>query len=90
MGNPPVTSIRRCGCPVTLGQSPWEQFLEEAVEAAISPASVEVLNGRLKPAQISERVDRAQLTRIAQKLLDLTYSYSAKDLPAIADTHLAE
>ena len=68
----------------------WQPFLEEAIEAAINPASVEVLNGGLKPDKLSNRVDRIQLTRIAQKLLALTYEYSAKDLPAIVNMNLAE
>jgi Domain of unknown function DUF29 len=68
----------------------WQLFLEEAIEAAINPASVEVLNGGLKPDKLSNRVDRIQLTRKAQKLLALTYEYSAKDLPAIVNINLAD
>jgi Domain of unknown function DUF29 len=68
----------------------WQLFLEEAIEAAINPASVEVLNGGLKPDKLSNRVDRIQLTRKAQKLLALTYEYSAKNLPAIVNINLAE
>lgn len=67
----------------------WQPFLEEAIEAAINPASVEVLNGGLKPDKLSNRLDRIQLTRIAQILLALTYEYSAKDLPAIVNINLA-
>jgi hypothetical protein len=68
----------------------WQPFLEEAIEAAIRPASIEVLNGRLKPSQLSEMVDRSQILTVAQRLLDLTYEYSAKDLPSIVDTYLAD
>ena len=68
----------------------WQSFLEEAIEAAINPASVEVLNGGLKPDKLSNRLDRIQLTLIAQKLIALTYEYSAKDLPAIVNINLAE
>lgn len=68
----------------------WQPFLEEAIEAAIRPASLEVLNGRLKPSQLSERVDRSQLISVAQRLLDMTYEYSAKDLPEIVETYLVE
>lgn len=68
----------------------WQPFLEEAIEAAIRPASIEVLDGRLKPSQLSKQVDRPQLNAAAQKLLDLTYEYSAKDLPEIVDSYLAE
>jgi Domain of unknown function DUF29 len=68
----------------------WQPFLEENIEAAIRPASLEVLNGQLKPKQLSERLDRNQLMLIAQQFLDLTYTYSAKDLPAIVDNYLAQ
>ena len=68
----------------------WQPYLEEAVERAIRPASVEILNGNLKPKQVSDRIDRNHLSAIAQSLLDLTYSVSAKDLPAAIDTYLAE
>ena len=68
----------------------WQPFLAEAIEAAIRPASIEVLDGRLKPSQLSKQVDRPQLNAVAQKLLDLTYEYSAQDLPEIVDTYLAE
>ncbi len=68
----------------------WQPFLEEAIEAAIRPASIEVLDGRLKPSQVSKQVDRRQLIAVAQKLLNLTYEYSAKDLPEIVDTYLVE
>lgn len=68
----------------------WQAFLEEAIEAAIRPASVEVLGGKLKPAQLSQIIDRVQLMITAQKLLDLTYEYSVKDLPDVVDTYLAQ
>jgi hypothetical protein len=51
---------------------------------------VEVLDGELKPKQVSERINRNQLIEISQRLLNLTYEYSAKDLLAAIDTYLAE
>lgn len=39
----------------------WQPYLEEAVERAICPASVEIINGNLKPKQVSDRVDRTHL-----------------------------
>lgn len=68
----------------------WQPYLEEAVERAIRPASVEILNGNLKPKQVSERIDRNQLIEIAQRLLDLTYNFPTKDLPVAIDTHLID
>ncbi|BAU63110.1 hypothetical protein STA3757_04660 [Stanieria sp. NIES-3757] len=63
----------------------WLPYLEEAIERAIRPASVEVMNGKLKPAQISEQIDRDKLIDITLKLLNLTYQYSAKELPTAID-----
>lgn len=71
-------------------QDEWQPYLEEAIEAAIRPTSIEVLNGQLKPKQLSARIDREQLMAVAQKMLDLTYNYSAKDLPDILDSCLAQ
>lgn len=63
----------------------WLPYLEEAIERAIRPASVEVMNGKLKPAQISEQIDRNKLIDITLQLLNLTYQYSAKELPTAID-----
>ena len=68
----------------------WEPMLEDAIEAAISPASVEVLNGTYSPFQLSEIVDRTQLILTAQRVLALTYEHSAKTLPSIMTEQLAQ
>lgn len=68
----------------------WQPFLEEALEAAIRPASVEVLNGRLNPFQLSEVVDRNQIILTAQRLLKLTYHHSARMILVIIDENLAQ
>jgi hypothetical protein len=71
-------------------QDEWEPFLEEAIEAAIRPASVEVLEGAYNSFQLSELVDRTEIMMTAQRLLDLTYEHSAKMLPAIIDENLVQ
>lgn len=68
----------------------WYPYLEEAIEAAIRPVSVEVLDGQLKPKQVSKTVNRNQLIEVSQKLIDLSYEYSAKDLPTAIDIYLAK
>ncbi len=68
----------------------WEPMLAKALEAAIRPASVEVLNGRLSPFQLSELVDRIQVMLIAQQLLSMTYEHSPGTLPAIIDEYLTQ
>jgi len=69
-------------------QDEWEPFLEEAIEAPIRPASVEVVDGAYNSFQLSELVDRTEIIMTAQRLLDLTYEHSAKTLPAIIDENL--
>jgi hypothetical protein len=71
-------------------QDEWEPFLEEAIEAAIRPASVEVMDGAYNSFQLSELVDRTEIIMTAQRLLDLTYEHSAKMLPAIIDENLVQ
>ncbi len=68
----------------------WEPMLIDALAAAIRPASVEVLNGRVKPSQLSEMVDRTQIILTAQQLLALTYAHSASILPDIIDEYLTQ
>ncbi|MBW4493303.1 MAG: DUF29 family protein [Oscillatoria princeps RMCB-10] len=68
----------------------WEPFLEKAIELAIRPASLEVMNGRLSRAQLSEMLDKPQLILTATGLLGLTYSHAAKELPAAIDEYLAQ
>jgi rhodanese-related sulfurtransferase len=69
--------------------SEWQPYLEEAVEEAIRPASVEVFDGQIKPKQLSDRLDRSELIAVAQQLLSLTYTTSRKDLPDALDTVVA-
>lgn len=71
-------------------QNEWESFLEEAIEAAIRPASVEVLDGAYNSFQLSELVERTEIVMTAQRLLALTYEHSAKMLPAIIDDNLVQ
>lgn len=71
-------------------QDEWLSFLEEAIESAIAPASVEVASGIYNPMKLSELIARDSLIITAQKLIDLTYSYSAKELPNIVYQQLAQ
>jgi hypothetical protein len=68
----------------------WLPYLEEAIEIAIRPASVEVLSGSLKPAQISSQIRRNELIEISQKLIDLMYKYPVKQLPDEIDRQLTK
>ncbi len=67
---------------INLGE--WESLIEEEViEDAIADASDEVMSGVYNQFQLAEIVDRNQVTQTALKFLSLTYSYSAKQLPAV-------
>ncbi len=71
-------------------QDEWNDYLEEAIERAIRPASVEVMDGKLKAAAISAQISRKYIIQISHQLLELTYQYSAKELPLAIDRVLAQ
>ena len=71
-------------------QDEWETMLEDAIEVAISDASVEVFDGAYTPFQISEMVDRERINAIAKSFLSLTYIHSKKDLPAVVNNYLTQ
>ncbi len=68
----------------------WKGVLEEVIEDAIAEASEEVMDAAYSPFQLSEIVDRPQVMETDQKLLALTYSHSAKELPAAVIEYLAQ
>lgn len=68
----------------------WLPLLEEAIEAAIAPASIEVFGGQLNAIQLSKQVERNSVIPVAQSLLELTYQHSSKQLPTIIVTRLAK
>lgn len=68
----------------------WQSYLEEAIEQAIRPASIEVLGGSLKASQLSVMIDRNLLLETGEKLLNLTYEYTVKELPNSIDQELAQ
>ena len=68
----------------------WETMLEDAMEIAISDASVELFDGAYTPFQVDKMVDRNQVITIAQELLALTYTHSKKELPAVVNDRLTQ
>ena len=68
----------------------WEPMIFQAFESAIRQASVEVLNGKVSPFQLSNLVDRNQVTLMVQQLLAMTYEHSTETLPAIIDEYLTQ
>lgn len=68
----------------------WESMLDDEFEEAIREASDEVMSGVYSPFQLAELVDRCQIITQAQRLLDLTYNHSIKELPAVIDDSLTQ
>ena len=69
----------------------WANLIEEEViEDAIADAAEEIFNGKFNRSQLSERIDKSLLIKTAAKLLGLTYTYSARDLPAMMDEYLSQ
>ena len=69
----------------------WENVIEEeALEKAIADASEEVMNGKYTRSQLSSMLDKPQLLQKAIALLNLTYTHSAKELPALIESHLIQ
>ena len=68
----------------------WQSYLEDALEEAIRPASIEVQGGKLRLSQLSRSIDKIELINTAQELLGLTYVYQLRDLLNIIDEHLAK
>ncbi|WP_445632780.1 hypothetical protein [Nostoc sp. DSM 114161] len=64
--------------------------MDAAFDAAIKPASVEILNGLYTPKQLSAMVDKSPILSIAKDFLDLTYTNSQKSLHSAIDEMLKD
>ncbi|GAX35582.1 DUF29 family protein [Nodularia sp. NIES-3585] len=74
-----------------VNQDEWETLIEEEIiEDAIADASLEVMNGKYSQFQLADIIDRTKLIENALNFLVLTYSYSAKELPAIVAETLTQ
>ncbi|MEA5583590.1 DUF29 family protein [Nodularia harveyana UHCC-0300] len=74
-----------------VNQDEWEDLITDMViESAIADASLEVMNGKYTRSQLSAKLDKKQILTTAIKFLSLTYTYSAKELPAIMDDYLSQ
>ena len=70
-----------------INEDGWLEYLEEAFEAAILEASIEVSGGTYTPIQLEEIIDKEQALKIASSLINLTYQYSTKDLLSAVREH---
>ncbi len=68
----------------------WQTLLDEEFDEAIYQASLEVMNGEYQDFELAELVNKNQVRIAANKLLNLTYSYSVTELFSAVDESLAE
>ncbi|GAB4284549.1 MAG: hypothetical protein Fur0025_15340 [Oscillatoriaceae cyanobacterium] len=73
-----------------VNEEEWDNLVDEILESAIADASDEVLNGKYSRAQLASMLDKPAIIQTAVQFLNLTYSYSAKELPAIMDEYLSQ
>ncbi|MFM6581847.1 MAG: hypothetical protein ACKPJQ_18670, partial [Dolichospermum sp.] len=66
----------------------WVEILEDAIESAIRPASLEIMNGKVQRQQLSQMLNKPQLILTATELINLTYSYQIRELTDIIDDYL--
>jgi hypothetical protein len=66
----------------------WVEILEDSIELAIRPASLEIMNGKLQRQQISQMLNKPQLILNATELINLTYNYQIRELPDVIDNYL--
>ncbi|MBD2280621.1 DUF29 family protein [Aphanizomenon flos-aquae] len=66
----------------------WVEILEDSIESAIRPASLEIMNGKLQRQQISEMLNKPRLILTATELINLTYNYQIRELPDVIDNYL--
>jgi hypothetical protein len=73
-----------------INQDEWSSYIQDEIEGAIRDASVEVWNGVYSPFQLAEMVEKEEIINQAQELLNFTYNYSIKELPAVIDDYLTQ
>jgi hypothetical protein len=66
----------------------WVEILEDAIDLAIRPASLEIMNGKLPRQQLSQMLNKPQLILTATELINLTYNYQIRELPDSIDDYL--
>ena len=66
----------------------WVEILEDTIELAIRPASLEIINGKLSRQQLSQMLNKPQLILTATELINFTYNYQIRELPDIIDDYL--
>jgi hypothetical protein len=70
-------------------QDEWEDLLDAAYDAAIDPASAEVLNGLYTPKRLQAIIDKSRIMEVAKTFLDLTYTNYQRSLPSAIDQMLS-
>ncbi|MEB3150487.1 MAG: DUF29 family protein [Sphaerospermopsis sp.] len=68
----------------------WGEILTDALESAIRPATLEVMNGKFNRKQLSQLLNKEQLILTATELLTFIYNYQIRELPDIIDEYLGK
>lgn len=58
----------------------WQDYLDELFEDAIFAASLEVYEGKYNPFQLQQNVDEEHIKKMASHFLQMTYTYSRKEI----------
>ncbi len=66
----------------------WDDLLDAAFDAAIDPASAEILNGVYTPKLLLAIVNKSLIISTTKDFLNLTYTNSQKSLPGAIDEML--
>ena len=62
-------------------QGEWQPYLEEALAAAVAPASIEIFEGKYKPLELEPLINSVLVMEKAYRLLSLIYLHNPKSLP---------
>jgi hypothetical protein len=63
-----------------IDRTEWRAYLEDALEEALLPASLEILEGKLTANELEERLDHDRLLVLADDLLQLAYESSRREI----------
>jgi hypothetical protein len=73
-----------------INNNEWGEILTDALESAVRPATLEVMNGKFNRKQLLQLLNKEQLILTATELLTFTYNYQIRELPDIIDEYLGK
>lgn len=73
-----------------INKEDWQEYLEIALEDAITTASIDTLNGKYNPFQLQTQIDSTKILETARQLLSLTYEQDEKELRGAIATFITQ